>query len=40
MQHKQRLLGQNQFDMFYRKIIAVQPSMAKYEWTVYQIKVD
>ena len=23
-----------------QKIIAVQPSMAKYEWTMYQIKVD
>ena len=30
MQHKQRLLGQNQFDMFY-KMIAVQPSMAMNE---------
>ena len=41
MQHKQRILRQNQHDMFYtQKTIAVQPSMAKYEWTMYQIKVD
>ena len=32
MQHKQRLLKQNQFDII--KIIAVERSMAKYELTV------
>ena len=24
----------------FTKLIAVQPSMAKYEWTMYQMKVD
>ena len=39
MQRKQRQLGQTQFWRF-TKFIAVQPSMAEYEWTMYQIKVD
>ena len=38
MQHKQRQLWQNQF--CFTKLIAVQPSMAEYELTMYQIKVD
>ena len=32
-------LDENKFDMF-TKLIAVQPSMAKYEWTMHQMKVD
>ena len=40
MQHKQRQPAQNQFWYILQKIIAMQPSMAKYEWTMYQIKVD
>ena len=39
MQHTQRQLEQNWFDMF-TKLIAVQPSVAEYEWTMYKIKVD
>ena len=32
-------LDKNNFDMF-MKFIAVQPSMAKYEWTMYQMEVQ
>ena len=41
MQHRQCLLGLPIWHVL-QKIIAVQPSMAKYEWTtcMYQIKVD
>ena len=32
-------VDKNKFDMFY-KLIAVQPSVAEYEWTMYQMKVE
>ena len=37
---KWRQLGQKQFWHVFTKLIAVQPSMAEYEWTMYQMKVD
>ena len=39
MQRKQRNLDKNNLDMF-SKLIAAQPSMAEYEWTMYQMKVE
>ena len=39
-QRKQRQLGQKQFWHVFTKLIAVQPSMANYEWTMNQIKVE
>ena len=40
MQRKQRQLGQKQFLTYFTNLIAVQPSMAKYEWTMLQMKVE
>ena len=37
---KQRQLGQKQFWHVFTKLIAVQSSMTKYEWTMNQLKVE
>ena len=42
MYRKQRQLGQEQLLHFFLNttLIAVQPTMAEYEWTMYQLKVE
>ena len=39
MQRKQCQIGQNTILTCFTNLIAVQPSMTKYEWTLYQMKV-